>query len=231
MSGLWTEQEAVPWLIASKLLETPVYATGVYPCLCEVPDPGAPDWKKERNQRTGDGPPVFCEPYRAKNGRWAGKITSRCPCWGRLRVDGLPEDCCAFHPDNPAYTATSAAGIAAAGETTHAAPNVAQRPVQTVEMPDEREPLDDIDTITGRYRRRFTPTEITCACPTPWDAVTGPNIGYHCVSCHQHFASYKVALHHQRSITDPCQDPRTQVNVDGLPVYRPTTDGPFIIWR
>lgn len=229
MSDLWQEQEAVPWVAASKILGTPVQPTGVYPCLCDAEDSDAPAWKVERAMRNRTYV-AFCEPYRASKGRWAGKITSRCPCWGRKRADGLPDHCCAYHPDNPAYVSTSVAGIEDAARGPLRSP---VRPVETIELPeDSDDPEATIWAPRGAYRRRFTKAECTCTCETPWDAEkVAARMGHHCTGCHRNFASVAAARPHQRWVTDTCKDPRTMRNVDGGSVYRPTTDGAFVVWR
>lgn len=63
-----------------------------YPCRCAETRATAPGWLIQR----GD---VTC---------WwmkAGRIRSRCPCWGTPR-DGRPGDCCAHHSANPRYVVT-----------------------------------------------------------------------------------------------------------------------------
>lgn len=214
----WVEQQTVPWLIASKAIGEEVWPDGsLYPCMCEQEDPDPPWWKIERAERTRTKI-YLCSPYLAKKGHWAGKVTNRCGCWGRRRDDRLPEGCCAWHDDNPAYGVTTSLGI----ETLQRAK---PRPVEEVTLPEAPVP-----ERTGVYRRKFAKTECTCTCPTPWDEITNPmQVGYHCVSCHTHWRSWAASVVHQRHL-GPCKDPRSAKNVDGAPIARARMDGPFLIW-
>lgn len=75
------------------------------------------------------------------------------------------------------------------------------------------------------YERLWTREESTCPCPTPFDGQKPPR-GWHCASCHHHFANYSVGEQHRRRWTEPCRDPADIRDVDtGASLMRQAIDG------
>lgn len=204
----------------------------LYPCFCDEIDDDPPGWLVELAAREGrrrDQIPR-CRPYLAKKGKYAGRWTARCDCWGRRRDERLPGHCCANHEHNPAYATTSELGIATAQQPTtiYAASGLPERDDGL--DPEERL-IRDWETGLAPYVRRFTPAELTCPCPTPWDGIKDARkVGYHCCACHQHFVSWSRALAHQRLVTVPCKDPSSQRDIDGNSVYRSKVVGAYVVW-
>jgi hypothetical protein len=216
------------WLIAKTPADAP------YPCACDQLDDDPPAWLVEAARRAGRSREQIpkCRPYLAQKGKRAGRWWSYCDCWGRRRDDALPEHCCAWHEHNPAYDITGALGIAA----------VAQRPVSIYAasgLPEADDGLDaeerivhDWETGLAPYVRRFTAAQITCPCATPWDGITDARkVGYHCPACCHNFVNWGRAQAHQKYATMVCKDPATQLNIDGVPVYRAARLGGHIVWN
>lgn len=208
-------------------------ATGVptclpAPCRCQETRADAPDWVRDRGN-------VTCW-WRKKT---TGQIRSRCPCWGDSR-DGKPGDCCAHHSANPRYLDVPAAALADPD-----APPVVPDPVDPADLPPagwhaphERADWDDDGEPWGPdparerkpFVRRWQPAELTCPCPTPWDAKKGPSAGVHCPTCHCDFANTGTAAMHRRRWTDPCIPPEGIVDVDtGAGLLRLSMDGVWSI--
>jgi hypothetical protein len=204
-----------------------------YPCFCDEIDDDPPEWLKEAVRRDGGNARAIrrCRPYLAKKGRNAGRWTARCDCWGRRRDDDLPGGCCANHEHNPAYDVTGALGIATVAQpaTVYAASGL---PEPDDGLDAEERLIHDWAAGSAPYVRRFTHAELHCPCATPWDGITDARkVGYHCSGCHQNFVNWRRAQAHQKYVTMACKDPRTQVTIDGVPVYRATTLGGFVVWN
>jgi hypothetical protein len=89
----------------------------------------------------------------------------------------------------------------------------------------------DPEAEHGTYERRWTREELTCPCPTPWDASKTVK-GWHCTQdgCHQNFTSYSVGELHRRRWTEPCRDPGGIRDVDtGAYLMRQAADGVWSI--
>lgn len=171
-----------------------------FPCACAATKAAAPDWGKLHCWWTKRGTEI---------------ITSRCPCWGDKR-DGKPGGCCVHHSANPRY-----------------APPPPPRGVDDLDVADYVEwdrpaakPVDieelwfDPEVEFAPFIPRWTRAEMTCECPTPWDASKAVK-GWHCCDCHGHFSSYSVGEQHRKRWTEPCRDPAGICDVDtGRPLMR-----------
>lgn len=217
------------WLVA----DTPT--TALYPCACDQIDSDPPAWLVEMALREGrrrDQIPK-CRPYLARKGKRAGRWWSYCDCWGRRRDGDLPGHCCAWHEHNPAYDVTSALGIATVQQpaSIYAASGL---PEADDGLDVEDRMVHDWETGLAPYVRRWSPAELVCLCRTPWDGITDARkVGYHCSGegCHQNFVNWSRAVAHQKYVTMACKDPATQVNIDGVPVYRAQALGGFVVWN
>lgn len=109
------------------------------------------------------------------------------------------------------------------------------RPMLDVELPDLGEEYSEElgEPLFARrpYVPRWTAAERNCACPTPWDGEK-VKIGFHCSGdgCHQNFMSWSASIAHSKWVMDPCKDPATVLNIDGIPVYRQTAIGAHLVW-
>lgn len=237
MSGY--EQPGTPWLVASNMEGRPIPLDGPYPCRCEDPDLDPPQWKRERAQRSGSKVVYRCDPYLHKT---TSTWRNRCMCWGRVRADYLPEGCCANHEHSPRYSVRiDGVLLDPAVEPPPVEGAVVPAEVVDVELPPD-DPVEelgqrfadetgDFAVIRMPYVPRWSAAERTCECATPWDGEK-VRVGFHCCAdgCHQNFASWGVSVAHHKNVTDPCRDPAKQLNIDGLPVYRPTTVGAHLVW-
>lgn len=176
--------------------------------------------------------PCRCAQAKAARPDWAttcwwikkatGRPTSRCDCWGRERVPGLPGGCCAHHPGNPRYAPPPEPVTL---DDLDIAPLVDwERPARVdAALYDWTDPEEEF----GPYEPLWAAAERTCDCPTPWDGKKGAK-GWHCSAddCHQHFTSYAVGEVHRRRWTEPCRPPHAIVDIDtGAPLMYQGADG------
>ncbi len=175
-----------------------------YPCRCAQTKANRPEWARDSCwwiQKT------------------TGRATSRCPCWGRERIDGLPGSCCAHHSANPRYAPVIPVTL----------DDLDVAPLIDWERPQRRDVAEydwtDPEEEYAPYEARWTAAERGCECPTPWDGKKNVK-GWHCCDCHQHFASYGVGEVHRRRWTEPCRQPETILDVDtGHPLMYQGADG------
>lgn len=179
--------------------------------------------------------PCRCAETKANRPEWArdscwwikkttGRAVSRCPCWGRERVDGLPGSCCAHHSANPRY----AVHVPATLDDIDVAPYLdladRERPARVDAALYDWSGVDPEEEFRP-YERMWTREESTCPCVTPWDGDKRAT-GWHCAACHEHFKSYAVGEVHRRRWTEPCRPPHTIVDVDtGAPLMYQGADG------
>jgi hypothetical protein len=195
------------WIVTGTLSCQP------YPCLC----------KQTRAQAYEDhGIEDAACWWRDK--KRAGQLASRCPCWGRVRDDSLPQDCCSRHEANPQYVipdpVSFAPGVATkldeAGEGEPAA-SVSEGLTDHSEAPARNRTAgatgERAAGSTASYTRLWPASESTCGCPTPWDGEKTAK-GHHCCGCHTNWDSPATASVHQRDIRHRCANPLSIVDVD-----------------
>lgn len=200
------------WVAASKLEHRLVIGGPgeLYPCRCADLDPDPPAFVADQYP---PGQVPRCRPWVSKKGKDFGLTLSRCPCWGRLRDERLPDTCCARHEHNPWYLgAAEVAALKHAAIVAEYARSASPATVfEDVELPDDDTPGAP---VREPYRRRWLADQLTCLCPTPWDHVVDKNgrplergAGYHCVGCHTNWVNYATATAHRRALAGPCLPP------------------------
>lgn len=221
------------WLVASTKLGRPVHDEV---CLCEVTRAEAPDF--------------VVDPQCWWINRDTGQARSRCYCWGTLRADWRPADCCANHSANPRYRVdlrNLGAGMVASASGNDgegfSEPPGAPHPPFAAEATYEGEFVSEAYSGTLRravpdvlppYRQRWTRAEMHCDCPTPWDRDKTPK-GYHCVGCCTHWVSFAASRSHVRRAPGAplgvCVPPAAVVDVDtGAPLLRARVVGDAFVW-
>lgn len=197
------------WIVTGTLSCQP------YPCLC-----------KQTRQQAYEDHGIEDASCWWRDKKRAGKLASRCPCWGRMRDDSLPQDCCSRHDANPQYVipdpARSPMGITEtqgeAGEGEPAVPTQADGRHAVGEAPAHTATSEAIGGpeaagSTAAYTRLWPASESTCTCKTPWDGQKTVG-GYHCVGCCRNFVNVATAMCHQPTMLHPCLDPASIVDVD-----------------
>jgi hypothetical protein len=211
------------WIVTGTLSCEP------YPCLC-----------KQTRQQAYEEHGIEDASCWWRDKKRAGRLASRCPCWGRVRDDSLPQDCCSRHEANPQYVtpdpATTSLGdnrlLGGAGEDEPAdTPPNAERPGEAPHhtgtgVSRQRTPADPM----ASYTRLWPPSEVTCGCPTPWDGQKIPG-GVHCSQCHCNWKNVSVMVTHQRRVVDTCRLPDSIVDCDtGRPLLFAQRVGGFLVW-
>lgn len=160
----------------------------------------------------------------------AGRLASRCPCWGRTRDDRLPQNCCSRHEANPAYVVehleAGIRGPVAPGFPTGSA-DASEAPARETSARSAGNGATGQDT---GYTRLWPPDQSTCPCPTPWDNQKTVG-GYHCPNCHANFANVATAMAHQPTVLHPCKPPESIVDCDtGRPLLYARDVRGAIVW-